>query len=176
MERSPIKVNLARLLQKSRQALVLYSDLLKGSQSSPLKKSQITEWHSVSAKLINELSALIGSSNNNLLAGTINFRDRLFQLWRENESRLVKGQKEIVELVERGDFVRCHQITEQLICIKASVQAFQAAFNEVDAVLKGSNAQKLVVRLNQQDVVEDTNYEDSFSKNNNVIPLRRAGK
>jgi hypothetical protein len=170
MDQLTFRGRIARLMQRSRKALRLYSSLGKEG-ANPHAEAQAQEWKAVNSELLRQLSLLIDlSSPKQLSRDLFLLRDRFLTDWRSSEAILVQKQKELVFSSENGDFVKAALLSSELVVLKARVQACQAAHHELEDVLKSVRLVTEVspIKLEASQVVEET--ETSSHK---VIPLRR---
>jgi len=180
MDSHTFRSRLAQLMQKSRKALRLYSSMgqmhashIQGSESAELSDLQVLEWREVNAELLKQLSVALGNPNSRRLIGDVfGIRDRFYGEWRAHESELHTNQQSLVRSAEHGDFVRAAALSKSLIGSKARMQASQAAYQELDELLRQSKVNPPTIELSRESMIEDRSVPITKAK---VIPLRQRG-
>ena len=157
MDKETFLQKLGALLQKSRKAQRLYSNMGRtSSEVSPYSESQIEEWRTISAEIVRQLTSVVNRLNSrNLVAEVISVRDSFYHLWRNSEAALHKAQRELIASSEKGDFIRAVSLAEEAVVLKARVQASHAAYHEFSELLRSS-------RINQAPLA---------SENEGVLPF-----
>ena len=164
MDRETFFQRLSLLVQKSRKAQRLYSNMGRvTSESSPYSESQIEEWRSITAKILRQLLEIVDRPKSKTLVQDVAIVcDSFHQTWRSSETELHKAQRELISASERGDFVRAVSLAEQALVLKARVQATHAAYHELSDLLRYSKAPAMPIELTDAHVVSPE--QNIFSK------------
>lgn len=142
MSRETFRVRLSQLIQKSRKALKLYTNMAE-SRNRKASESQLAEWRDVNARLANELQKALSRSNTRDASDLVyQLRDRFYGEWRFAEAELHEKQDQLIELAENAQFARVAQLAEELVRIKARKQAAHAAHHELDTLLLGTSSNR----------------------------------
>jgi|688.fasta_scaffold356611_2 hypothetical protein len=143
MESETFKTRVLSLVQKSRRALRLYTAAASTAGikvevlSRELSAVQVQEWRNANTVLLTKLGEACDRPNNKeLVYEVFALRNEFQALWRSAEAETVTGQRELVAASERGDFIRAASLAVKLSCLKARVQAGQAAHHELDTLIK----------------------------------------
>lgn len=143
MESETFKTRVLALVQKSRRALRLYTaaastpGIKAEVLSGELSAVQVQEWRNANTVLLTKLGEACERPNNKeLVYEVFALRNEFQGLWRAAEAELVTGQRELIAASERGDFIRAASLAAKLSCLKARVQAGQAAHHELDTLIK----------------------------------------
>lgn len=194
MESETFRSRVLAVLQKGRRALRLYSS---GSSSrvstsqefqSELSQLQVSEWREVNNNLVRKLSHAAESLNiRRVVFDIFAVRNELFSESNSAEAAMSNAQNELASSVENRDFARAAVLARSLVGLKARTQACQAAFHELDLVIRKSRVTvpteepeiKQTIELLEDQVVGGEGV-NSFASNveeqrGNVIPLRRRG-
>ena len=147
MEGDTFRSRLSRLAQKSRKALRLYTSMgqvrAQDRKGSEYAEKQINEWREVNAALLQELTTMLSQPHSRRLAAEVYaLTDRLYGQWRFAEAEQNEKHKELIISAERGDFIKVAQLANDLVCLKARVQATQAAHHELLEVLQRSKVNR----------------------------------
>lgn len=129
------------LIQKSRKALRLYSNMEKRDSSSTDKFQdlQIAEWRVLNQDLLKHLLlAADNPSPKTVLMSVENLRDRFYSEWRMVEAELHNHHKALLAAAESGDFIKAALESSELVIMKAKMQAAQAAHHELEDLLQFS--------------------------------------
>lgn len=176
MDRETFFQRLGSLLQKSRKAQRLYSNMGRASsEGSPYSEAQIEEWRAVTAEILRQLSAVMDRPNSkNQVNDVIAIRDSFYQLWRQSESSLHKAQRELINASEKGDFVRAVSLAEEGVSLKARVQAAHAAHHEFSELLRNSRVAQNPIELTSDQILPFERDYDSgeFDRLDEVIEQR----
>ena len=176
MDRETFFQRLGALLQKSRKAQRLYSNMGRASSDvSPYSETQIEEWRSISAEIVRQLSQLLDRPNNrNLVNEVVVIRDNFYQLWRSSEGALHKVQRNLINVAEKGDFIRAVTLADEAVGLKARVQAAHAAHHEFSEILKSTRSADAVPEINDSQVVAlEREYQlEDISSLNRVLEQR----
>ena len=159
MDRLTLRMSIASLLQRSRQALAMYTDLSKRNEERQSRDIQIEQWQLVNQEFVEALALIAPYSQNKLVTAAYLLRDRFNQTWRDKESRLALMRRDLMCLIEQADFMKVNVLSFEAAQLKANMQAYQAAFNELNAALKQSAAQRPVVLLQDQDVLPEAEVD-----------------
>jgi plasmid maintenance system killer protein len=153
MEGQTFRSRLVELIQKSRKAMRLYSNVGRSisfssdSSSSNFAEQQTEEWRNVNAELVRRLTLMVESpQQERLTTEVLGYRAQLYSDFRAIESDLNLKQRDLIFSSENSDFVKAALLSGELVRLKARVQALQAAFHEVDLVIKRSNIQESIVK------------------------------
>lgn len=175
MDSPTLRSRLVQLMQKSRKALRLYSSTghLAGTEHAELSELQVGEWREVNADLLKQLSQLVASPNARKLSSEVfMLRDRFHAAWRTYEGELHRGQRSLVSASEHGDFIKVAIASRGLVATKARMQAAQAAYQELDELLRQC---KLTppIELSHADELGEADERSSQPTLAKVIPLRQ---
>ena len=179
MDKETFFQRLASLLQKSRKAQRLYSNMGRvSSDASPYSETQIEEWRAISSDIVRQLSAVIDRPySKTIVSDVVAIRDNFYHVWRSSESALHKMQRDLISSSERGDFVKAVSLAEEAVGLKARVQAAHAAHHEFSEILRGSKVGQEPIELTSEQILPfERDYDASdFDKLDEVIE-RRAQK
>lgn len=134
MEGETFRSRVARLIQRSRKALRLYSSIGRApaDQGRELSELQLGQWKEVNAELARDLTTALERPNQRGLASEVaELRDRFYGEWRMAEAELHEQQRGLIAAAEHGDFIRATHLSQRLVVLKARVQATQAAHHEL---------------------------------------------
>ncbi len=184
MQSPTLKVRLAQLVQKSKKALSLYTSMgRKASRpEDALSERQIEVWRQVTEKLFQTLIEIARDPvARNLLQRLLVVRDDFYELWRGQETELRMKQNALIEAANHADFIRCAELASELISLKAGVQAYQAAHQELQRVIGDSrprtqdfdNQELINVSPEDQSGQETETLLEHAEMQSKVIPLRR---
>ncbi len=144
MESGTFKTRLVSLLQRSRKAVRLYSEMEKSQDKLNYSDLQIFEWKNINIELLNELQDVISDFYNHktLVAKVFSILER-FQIEESLVSDNLKElKKELSFASQRNDFAKCADVSLRLVGIKAKNQALQAVVHELKQVISKSNLTK----------------------------------
>jgi hypothetical protein len=178
MDSHTFRSRLARLIQKSRKALRLYSNVgsLPNEGGSEFTEMQVNEWKRINADLLHHLTAAVENpSHKQLTVDICALRERFQVDWRMAESEMHRKQRELIAASEHGDFIKASLLSNELVVIKARTQASQAAHHELSDVVKQSRPSQPTIELSNENVVLDTREEEEYEepRQAKVIPLRK---
>ena len=185
MENQTFRSRLAKLLQRSRKALRLYSSIGNNNEGvqAELSDLQIHEWRKVNSDLLKQLSIMLEESNSKILqAAVFALRDQFYRTWRRAEREMKIKQKDLTFCVEKGDFIKSALLGRDLVMLKARFQASQAAHHELQTVISQCKIAKTTIELRPERAVTEELLEpiserlddlDPESIPANVVPLRR---
>ena len=139
MQGETFRGRVARLIQRSRKALRLYSsigrtpfDQDRVEHSRELSELQLGQWKEINAELARELTSALERPNQRGLPNEVAaLRDRFYGEWRMAEAELHEQQRALIASAEHGDFIRATHLGQRLVVLKARVQATQAAHHEL---------------------------------------------
>ena len=187
MESMPFRSRLVQLMQRSRKALRLYSNVerLPNDPSSELADVQVNEWRRVNSELLKELgNALEHANQKRIISETFSIRDQFYGEWKMAEADLHRKQRQLLECSENGDFIKASLLAKELVMLKARVQACQAAHHEVQEVLSRSRVaqpatEELPFKPSAPEPLEEAKPEAPAEPREEirvakVIPLRKA--
>ena len=176
MDRETFFQRLGSLLQKSRKAQRLYSNMGRASsEGSPYSETQIEEWRSVTGEILRQLSAVMDRPNaKTLVTDVVSIRDSFYQMWRASEGSLHKVQRDLISASEKGDFVRAVTLAEEGVRLKARVQAAHAAHHEFSELLRNTRAAQMPIELSSDQILPFEREYDSaeFDRLDEVIEQR----
>lgn len=140
MSNQILRIKLSELLQKSRQAIRLYTSFSKShAESTEYTELQANEWKNVNSELVKQLSFMLNSAEQKrLVPDVFNFRDRIQSEFRQLETDLHEKQQELIRASEHGDFIKAATLSRNLVVIKARMQASGAAQHELQNVIEKS--------------------------------------
>ena len=168
------RLRLAKLRQKSRRALRLYTRMGRfpsGNENPLFTELQLEEWKTVNADLVEKLGHCIEDSNTRRVACDIySLRDFYQNGACLTENVLLAKQNELLSAAQQGDFVKAALTSRELISLKARFEANRAAHHELQLLLRRSR----IVRPSEDQI--DSAIVPQIVPvidNGNVIPLRR---
>ena len=91
MDRETFYEKLAKLMQKSRKALRLYSTMgrMQTEGASELSEVQVREWRNVNSELLRQLSFVMERPNSRtMVSEVVGIRDFFHKSWRDAETEL----------------------------------------------------------------------------------------
>lgn len=142
---------------------------------------QVQQWREVTKDLLEKITPLLTvSSNRKLVIEFYGVRDQFYNEWRLLQADLHTRQLDLEAAAESGEFIKCVNLSVELVALKARMQACQAAHNELQRIIdnsKVSSPSRREIELSKQTLVEGEEIEENFPKydpdDSNVIPLRR---
>lgn len=173
MTNSALRLRLIELLQKSRQALRLYTTLGRGphDKNGEFAEAQASEWSATNAQLLKDLTPLVDANlGKSLVQSVFTLRDRLGNEFRASETEMRQKQRELITASENGDFVKGAILSRQLVTLKARCEATQAAHHELSEVVDKSRVVPPTIELTSDKIVR----ERVRLMPAQVIPLRRT--
>ena len=173
MENDTFHSRVARLIQKSRKAIRLYSSVGRAGtgKQTDFTDAQVQEWKEVNNELLRGLTtSLEKPSSKQLIGDVFALRDRFCTEWRMAEAELHSRHKELIFVVENGDFAKAANYSRRLIVLKARVQAMQAVHHELQELIDQSHVAQPPIELSQAQIIKEQAPEPLGAK---VIPLRR---
>lgn len=180
-----LKSRLVELMQKSRQAIRLYSSInksnLTASGSCEYSDIQAREWEAVNRDLLTKLREAVEHPNQRKLAHEVfAIRDLFYFQWRESERLVSTKQQDLIKAAENGDFIKSALLSNELVVLRARFQAAQAAHHEIATVIKQVKLKAPAIELSHEQVVSEPVEVTQVAaapqfKRSNVIPLRRVG-
>jgi len=175
MDSETFRTRLAKLIQKSRKALRLYTSMgrISSGRNAEYTEMQVQEWKEINAELLKQLtSAMENLNHKRLVADVFVLRDRFYTEWRSTESGLHSSHKELIFAAENGDFIKASNLSRSLVALKARGQASQAAHHELQDVINRSNVSQPTIELSTRQVVEE--QLDPDLRQAKVIPIDRG--
>lgn len=169
MQKDTLKIKVASLLRKSRQAVRLYSSLSRferddKNDSAEFQDMQTQTWLQVNTELQNQLSRLVSiDSNKRLVNDLFALRDHFYEEWRGSEAKINVMQKESIQALERGDYIRVAVLARSLIKFRATKEASEAVSHELSRILKSCKRDLSAIDLTKEFSVG--NIADSSSEN-----------
>lgn len=172
MDKSTFKTRLISLLQKSRQASKLYSELLNAqehpfhSNTLSYSKLQIVEWKNVNLELVAELETLLNDFYDQKTLISKSFKlyekfktEHVYELNNFNDKK-----SELLKAARNDDFAKSTKISLELVSLKSRNQALNAVLKELDKMLKLSKADSTKIDKNIENALED-NFKDNLENN-----------
>jgi len=173
MQGETFRGRVARLIQRSRKALRLYSSIGRTpfdqdrldqggrEQSRELSELQLGQWKEINAELARELTAALERPNQRgLPAEVAALRDRFYGEWRMAEAELHEQQRGLIAAAEHGDFIRATHLGQRLVVLKARVQATQAAHHELSDLSDKSKLGSSTVEFTREIRTTDESRND----------------
>lgn len=196
MEAGTFKSKLISLLQKSRQAARMYSEMQRGEDKCTPDKFnyatlQIAEWKNVNLELVDELQFLINDFYNqkklSLKLCSLYERFQIEQL--SVSENLEKEKANLIKSTDNNDFSKSAKISLNLISLKSRNQALEAVLKELTKVLDKATLENLTIKkqmlINKQIANDGFNAKNANSKkssssnfnvNSKVISINVAKK
>lgn len=162
-----LRSRLAKLLQRSRQALRLYSSLGREERGelAELNELQAAAWRTINNDLIRRLTEILEQPHSRKIGAQVCSLGQYFlNDFRISEGELQKRQRDLIASSERGDFVKCSLLSRELVALKAHVQASHAAHHEIQEVVEQSGLQ---ARLGSEDGEQDQATHGSRTSSDN---------
>lgn len=157
MDGQTFRSRVIELLQKSKKAVRVYTSMGRAvsSEQSYYSELQVREWKSVNADLLKSLTGAAEADNHRELSSKIfSLRDRYYNDWRLTESELHDKQKALIMAAENGDYIKATLLGQQLVSLKARLQATQAAHHELQDVINKSGITQPVIELSQKQALD----------------------
>ncbi|NMC64308.1 MAG: hypothetical protein GYA55_14180 [SAR324 cluster bacterium] len=142
MDSMTFRSRLVQLMQRSRKALRLYSNVERfpNEVTSELSEVQVAEWRRVNSELLRELNlALEHPSQKRVVGEVFGIRDQFYGEWKLAEADMHRKQRQLVECSENADFIKASLLSKELVTLKARAQACQAAHHEINQLLLKSH-------------------------------------
>ncbi len=173
MQNETFRSRVVKLIQKSRKAVRLYTSVGRGAARHPeFTETQVQEWKEVNNELLRSLmEAVENPGSRKLVSDIFALRDRFYTEWRMAETELHNKHKDLIFVVENGDFVKAVNLGRRLIVLKARVQATQAVHHELQELIDQSHVAQPTIELSQEHIVGED--RQPAAANGKVIPLRR---
>lgn len=135
----------ADLTRKSRKAVKLYSNVAKKPSKcseewvkDALGDIQIDEWKKINADLHRELCRILEfGSQRTLVASVFELRDVFYNNFRKRETDSRTLQRDLISCVESSQYSKVVALGYKLSALNAEIQALQAAYQELQNILKG---------------------------------------
>ena len=176
MENETFRVRLAKLLQKSRKALRLYSSIKRNdhTRAAEFREMQVQEWREVNSELTRKLEISMQNINARQLARDVfSLRDCFYCDWRTAEAELHQAHKDLISAAESGDFIKAAHVSLRLVALKARVQACQAGHHELQSVIDQGKVSQPAIELSDEQIVPAE--AEQPSRRAKVIPLIQKG-
>ena len=141
MENHTVRSRVMQLLQRSRRALRLYSSVRKSytESSSIYQEMQAQEWRSVNAELLRHLTQVAERQTiRDMVRDIFIAQDRFLEEWRSSEQELQFKQRALIVSAESEDYTRAATLGNELVTLKARVQATHAAHHELNDLVRQS--------------------------------------
>ena len=186
MESDSFRSRVVTLMQKSRRALRLYSSAAASGTGlqGELSQTQVQEWREINSDLLKKLSHAAESPDKKILVFEVyGIRSDFLNIWRASEAEVATCQRELIAAAEQGDFIRTAVLSADLVKSRARLQAGQAAYHEVDTLIRRSRLSEPVplghepgaIELSAEAEVPRGREMKAAVGAGNVIPLRRRG-
>lgn len=175
MDNHTFRSRLVKLIQKSRKALRLYSNMgsLPSDGGTEFAEVQVREWKRVNSDLVQNLTTAMDSPNmKQLSVDVFSLRERFHAEWRQAEADMRQKQRELLSAAEHGDFIKSAILSNELVILKARTQACQAAHHELSDAVRQSRLAEPTIELSSDNVIEDSEDEIPEPRQAKVIPLR----
>ncbi|NLF25202.1 MAG: hypothetical protein GX589_06025 [Deltaproteobacteria bacterium] len=169
-------MRLARLLQKSRKALRLYSSMERSGQgrAAEFRDLQVQAWKEVNSELACKLESAMQNINaRQLVREVFELRDHFHSAWRTAEAELHLAHKDLLAAAEGGDFIRAAHASLKLVGLKARLQACQAGHHELQSVIDQSKVAQPTIELSREQIV--TPAPEDPPHRAKIIPLLQKG-
>ena len=179
MESGTFKSRLIALLQKSRQAARMYSEMMRGQDKFDYSDLQIKEWKDINFELVDELTILLDDFYDQkiLVAKSFALLER-FQVEQATISASLQKMKDELSLaINKEDFPKSAKLSIELISLKAKNQALIAVLNELNKMLEKSNITSPKIKVESVKKAKDD--KEPLIKNANldkVISINVARK
>jgi hypothetical protein len=183
---------IAGLAQKCRRAVRLYTSSIgraKFSDEASSSERQIQVWRDTNQELLNRLVAILERGDRkSAVIDVYEIRDEYYGGWRYAEAELHKKQSALITAAENADFNKCSVLSDELVVLKAQLQAKQAVHHELQALLDKTRPARPQDDQNQDeqvsaswiDAVEQSGEEEPdqspLLQQAKVIPLRRFNR
>lgn len=179
MDNHTFRSRVLKLIQKSRKALRLYSNMgnIPTEGGSEFTDIQVREWKRVNAELVQNLTSAMDNPNMKQLAiDVFSLRERFQVEWRDAESELRHKQRDLISAAEHGDFIKGATLCSDLVVLKARMQACQAAHHELSDAVRQSRLSEPTIELTSDNVIDDDRDDVPEPRQAKVIPLRFSRK
>lgn len=187
MEHETLTSRLAKLIQRSRKAIRLYSNAShvshgqgSGEHGSEFAELQVCEWRRVNTELLQRLLTVANSGTHKKISQDLSeLCERFYAEWRASETKLHEEQRELVAAAEHADFVRSAMLGRELVILKARMQATEAVYHELSLMLGSARIDHVPGRTESQmefdldEALVRSEPEDIPVPRAKIIPLRR---
>lgn len=160
MRDGTIQSSLLELMQRSRKAMRLYTEMSKTrGNEGDLADVQAEEWKRANAELVRQLGMLLDhGAARSITQDVLTVRDYFLREYRGAESEMNLKQRELIRVVEGGNFVRSATLSRELVLLKARLQANQAAHHELDDLIVSFRITQPPIELHEE-LPPETNVE-----------------
>lgn len=169
MEAGTFKTRLVALLQKSRQAVRLYTEMERSQDKLNYSDLQIFEWKNVNLELVRELCTLLDNFYNqkDLISRVFALIER-FQVEQISlNTDMEKMKSELSLACNNADFVKSADLSLKLVAIKSKNQALQAVLHELKNIMTKSNLTRPACSYKKDEEVVSTKTVKSAK----IIPI-----
>ena len=176
MESETLQIKISKLIQKSRQAVRLYSSVTRPHPTSrgEFTDFQVAEWKEINMLLVQTLSSIMDIPGKKSLSSDVfAVKEKFYTLWRSAEGDLQRTHADMLHAVEKSDYFKIASLGCELISLRARVQATQAAYNELQVLLGKSRVTKPAVELSHNPLPEEKVKKGSVQRSAKVIPITR---
>lgn len=168
------KTRLLKLINKSRKAVRVYSNAGGASnfraKSKPYADMQLKCWRDANERLVEFLHSATKNMNLRKVASEILAYAKQCQQELENrEKQLEKYHHELLTYSQNKDYVNAAIISNELIVLKANVQAEKAVLEELEDVLTYAN-----VKLPATYSSSEEDLSELCIKETKIIPFPKA--
>lgn len=162
MESGTFKTRLISLLQKSRQAARMYSEMQRSQDKLNYSDLQIVEWKNVNLELVDELQLLLNDFYNqkNLIARACALLERFEVEQLALSDTLKKDKSELLNAVNKNDYAKSAKLSLKLVSLKSRNQALQAVIKELNKMLDHVSVSHANIKKGRI----SENHFDDFSK------------
>lgn len=183
MEAQTFKSRLISLLQRSRQAARMYSEMRRSNDKLNYADLQIKEWKNINLELVDELSILLDDFYDQkiLIAKSFALLER-FQIEQVSISTILQKKKDELSLaINKDDFAKSAKLSLELVSLKSRNQALEAVLNELNRMLEKCNitSPKIKKEIKKENDIKDKSERTPFVIKSNldkVIPINVARK
>ncbi len=171
MSSDTFKTKLAKLIQKSRKAIRIYSTVGRdsiGRPSKPYSDMQLKAWYNINEELLLFLQDVTTKLHLRQVATeTLKYAQKLSAQLHPEQIRLNSDHRLLLHFTEAGDFVNSAKLSQELIVLKAKIEAKKAVLNELEDLLSSANLKLPVTHQINQDSQDSLKITES-----KIIPFR----
>lgn len=171
MSSDTFKTKLAKLIQKSRKAIRIYSAVGRdsvGRPSKPYSDMQLKAWYNVNEELLIFLQEATTKLHLRQVATeTLKYAQKLSGQLLPEQTKFASDSRLLVQFAESGDFVNSAKLSQELIVLKAKIEAKKAVLEELGELLSSANLKMPVTHQMNQAPQESLRITES-----KIIPFR----
>ncbi len=171
MSSDTFKTKLAKLIQKSRKAIRIYSAVGRdsiGRPSKPYSDMQLKAWYNVNEELLMFLQEVTTKLHLRQVASEIlKYAQKLSSQISPEQQKLNSDHRLLIQYTESADFVNSAKLSQELIVLKSRIEAKKAVLHELEDLLTSANL-KLPITHQMNDVPQES-LKITESK---IIPFR----